>query len=142
MYWNQNNRVDMVANVMSRDRFNIALRLVECILENQNLMLFFDNWFSSLPLFTVLADMGIGALGTKEPTDFLGYKYRSFKSDDAAALCAQEKDPSEKKRSKPSSKNVQEWYERKKLRGPTKPIPEFNVRRDGVVDARQHCRRP
>ncbi|KAJ8874619.1 hypothetical protein PR048_025485 [Dryococelus australis] len=71
-----------------------------------------------------------------------------FKTDVAATLCSQGKDPSEKKRGRPSSNNVQEGHERKELCGRTKPIPEFNVRRDGIVhwpvivDARQRCKLP
>ncbi|KAJ8877025.1 hypothetical protein PR048_021477 [Dryococelus australis] len=165
----------------------IVLRLVECIPKNQNFLLFFGNWFSSLPLFTVLADMGIGTLGTitrnrfpglqvplgvemkktgrgstiEKATDVDGVEVRvikwydnrgvtlassfdsaqpmstvnwllyrrnchiqnfpkklivhllQFKTDVAAALCAQGKDSSEKKRSKTSSNNVQEGYESK-----------------------------
>ncbi|KAJ8888804.1 hypothetical protein PR048_008296 [Dryococelus australis] len=51
---------------------NIVLRLDECIPKNQTFLLFFDNWFSSLPLFTVLAGMGIGTLGTITTNRFPG----------------------------------------------------------------------
>lgn len=71
-----------------------------------------------------------------------------FKTDVSAALCSQGKDPTEKKRGRPSSYNVEEMHEKKKMRGPAKPIPNFSVRRDGIahwpaiVDARQRCKFP
>ena len=43
---------------------NIVLRLAQTIPVNMSHLLFFDNWFSSLPLVVVLEKKGIHALGT------------------------------------------------------------------------------
>lgn len=43
---------------------NVVLRLAEPIPKNRNFKLFFDNWFSSVPLMLVLSQQGIHCLGT------------------------------------------------------------------------------
>lgn len=45
---------------------NIVLKLRQVIRPSVNHLLYFDNWFSSLKLFVVLAKMGIPALGTAQ----------------------------------------------------------------------------
>ncbi|XP_054270077.1 piggyBac transposable element-derived protein 3-like [Macrosteles quadrilineatus] len=70
-----------------------------------------------------------------------------FKSEIFSALCREGKD-SERKRGRPSYDRVDADYEQKKHRGPAKPIPCFNERRDGIghwpiaTGDRQRCKKP
>lgn len=79
----------------------------------------------------------------KDVYDLLAFKCNIFE-----CLLKQGKGGGGKKRGRPSVDQVQQEYEQKKKRGPTKPIPEFNIRRDGVghwpviTDDRQRCRFP
>ncbi|KAL6485882.1 hypothetical protein MHYP_G00052740 [Metynnis hypsauchen] len=43
---------------------NVVLRLAEIVPKNRNFKLFFDNWFSSVPLMIVLSQQGIHCVGT------------------------------------------------------------------------------
>ncbi|XP_051574810.1 piggyBac transposable element-derived protein 3-like [Myxocyprinus asiaticus] len=43
---------------------NVVLHLAEPVLKNRNFKLFFDNWFSSVPLMLVMSQQGIHCLGT------------------------------------------------------------------------------
>lgn len=51
---------------------NVVLRMTQDVPQNKGYLVFFDNWFASLPLFTTLASVGIGALGTIRPNRFPG----------------------------------------------------------------------
>lgn len=46
---------------------NVVLRLAQIIPENQNFLLFYDNWFCSAELQVALAKKGIYSLGTVQP---------------------------------------------------------------------------
>lgn len=51
----------------------------------------------------------------------------------AESLCLLDKSTITKKRDRPSSANeIDASYEEKKKRGPTKPIPQFDVSRDNI----------
>lgn len=70
----------------------------------------------------------------------------AFKLALASYLCKHGKIASGEKRGRPSS--IQREYQNKKKRGPTKPIPEVEIRRDQtghfpvVMETRQRCKRP
>ena len=70
----------------------------------------------------------------------------AFKLALANYLCKHGKAATGVKRGRPSSIQIQ--YEKKKKRGPTKPIPEADIRRDQighmpvVMATRQRCKRP
>lgn len=71
----------------------------------------------------------------------------SFKCSVFEVLLKQGKD-SKRKRGRPSTDQVELEFEEKKKRGPAKPIPDFNIRRDGVghwpvvTEERKRCRKP
>lgn len=87
-------------------------------------------------------DCKIQKIAEKDVMDLL-----AFKTDVHEALCRQGKDIY-KKRGRPSTNRVDADYEIKKHRGPTKQIPCFNTRRDGIghwpiaTGDRQRCKRP
>lgn len=58
---------------------NIVLKLVDSVPRNMNYKLFFDNWFSSLPLFVELKKIGIESLGTVRTDRFKGTNFPSDK---------------------------------------------------------------
>lgn len=51
---------------------NVVLRMTRDVPHGKGYLVFFDNWFASLPLLTTLAKFGIGALGTIRPNRFPG----------------------------------------------------------------------
>ncbi|XP_046662980.1 piggyBac transposable element-derived protein 3-like [Homalodisca vitripennis] len=58
---------------------NIVLKLVDSVPRNMNHKLFFDNWFSSLPLFFELKQIGIESLGTVRSDRFKGLNFPTDK---------------------------------------------------------------
>lgn len=54
---------------------NVVLSLTQIIPDNQNYLVYFDNWFASPALFGVLANKGIGALGTVRLNRFRGLSF-------------------------------------------------------------------
>lgn len=58
---------------------NIVLELVETLPQNQNFKLFFDNWFSSVPLVEALTEKGFQCIGTIRENRTLGCPIKSEK---------------------------------------------------------------
>ncbi|XP_063230174.1 piggyBac transposable element-derived protein 2-like [Bacillus rossius redtenbacheri] len=58
---------------------NIVLRLLENVPRHEGYLLYCDNWFSSLKLFSVLAEIGIGVLGTIRVNRFPGLQFQTDK---------------------------------------------------------------
>lgn len=58
---------------------NVVLRMSESIPRGKNYLLFFDNWFASLPLFFVLKSLGIESLGTARTNRFPGLNFTNDK---------------------------------------------------------------
>lgn len=57
----------------------VVVRLAQTIPRHRNHKLFFDNWFSSIPLMTYLAKEGIHCLGTIRPNRPKGVKMTNEK---------------------------------------------------------------
>ena len=56
---------------------NIVRQLAQDVKKHANFLVYFDNWFSSLGLFSELAEEGIFALGTIRPNRLPGCRISS-----------------------------------------------------------------
>lgn len=54
---------------------NVVLRMTQHVPRNKGYLVYFDNWFASLHLFSTLANYGIGALGTIQQGRFPGLTF-------------------------------------------------------------------
>ncbi|XP_063216821.1 piggyBac transposable element-derived protein 2-like [Bacillus rossius redtenbacheri] len=58
---------------------NVVLRLAQIVPQNQNYLLYFDNWFSSPGLLVTLGKLGIGSLSTVRLNRYSGLSFSSDK---------------------------------------------------------------
>ncbi|KAF9802767.1 hypothetical protein SFRURICE_002935 [Spodoptera frugiperda] len=138
-YWNEDMGYPKVSTIMSCNRFEEIKRfihfndnLTQIPKEGLNYKLFFDNWYTSLPLLTYLNKKGILPIGTIKANRIPGYKTN--------------KPSTSGKRGRPSYE-LENAIEAKKLRGPIAIMPSRDVRLDQidhmpVWTTRQRCKVP
>ncbi|KAF9797359.1 hypothetical protein SFRURICE_006341, partial [Spodoptera frugiperda] len=117
---------------VSDDNIPLSHLASSTIPEGLNYKLFFDNWYTSLPLLTYLNKKGILPIGTIKANRIPGYKTN--------------KPSTSGKRGRPSYE-LENAIEAKKLRGPIAIMPSRDVRLDQidhmpVWTTRQRCKVP
>ncbi|KAF9805875.1 hypothetical protein SFRURICE_013851, partial [Spodoptera frugiperda] len=154
-YWNEDMGYPKVSTIMSCNRFEEIKRfihfndnLTQIPKEGLNYKLFFDNWYTSLPLLTYLNKKGILPIGTIKANRIPGYKVPVEKDlkKKAEELLQTNKPSTSGKRGRPSYE-LENAIEAKKLRGPIAIMPSRDVRLDQidhmpVWTTRQRCKVP